>query len=193
VRNRRESAAADSRTVEMNSTVAEAPRPAREQKDGRSPGSRVSAACRLPDPSMGQISGIGQVLAAYSCGGSRGFVSARFSARCVPHSLIALSLERGHQTAVVHRYAATLSMEMHQPVMLDFSRVGSRWRRQRDPDGPRTTIVVSAVMDYKVPGNPLKSGHSSRGAVNFFARADVRRDSVGPVADDPVPNSSPTR
>src|SRR5882757_4170589 len=43
---------ADSRTVEMNSTVAEAPRPARDQRDGRSPGSRVSAACRLPDLSL---------------------------------------------------------------------------------------------------------------------------------------------
>jgi hypothetical protein len=41
--------AAGSRTVEMNSTVAEAPRPARDQRDGRSPGSRVSASCRLPD------------------------------------------------------------------------------------------------------------------------------------------------
>jgi hypothetical protein len=41
--------AAGSRTVEMNSTVAEAPRPARDQWDGRSPGSRVSASCRLPD------------------------------------------------------------------------------------------------------------------------------------------------
>ncbi|MEA3196873.1 MAG: hypothetical protein QOF32_925 [Gammaproteobacteria bacterium] len=37
----------------MNSTVAEAPRPARDQRDGRSPGSRVSAACRLPDLSLG--------------------------------------------------------------------------------------------------------------------------------------------
>jgi hypothetical protein len=32
---------------------------------------------------------------------------------------------------VVHRYAATLSMEMHQPVMLDPSGVGPRLRRQR--------------------------------------------------------------
>src|SRR5258708_852337 len=36
----------------MNSTVAEAPRPARDQMDGRSPGSRVSATCRLPDLSL---------------------------------------------------------------------------------------------------------------------------------------------
>ena len=35
-----------------NSTVAEAPRPARDQMDGRSPGSRVSATCRLPDLSL---------------------------------------------------------------------------------------------------------------------------------------------
>jgi hypothetical protein len=41
----------------------------------------------------------GQALAAYSCGGSRGLVSAPVGARCVPHSLIALSLERGHQGA----------------------------------------------------------------------------------------------
>ena len=47
---------ADSCTVEMNSTVAEAPRPARDQRDGRSPGSRVKASCRLPDLSMRQTS-----------------------------------------------------------------------------------------------------------------------------------------
>src|ERR1700679_3994365 len=49
--------------------------------------------CRLRT----DTSGFGQVLAAYSCGGSRGFASERSGARRLPHSLIALSLERGHQ------------------------------------------------------------------------------------------------
>lgn len=39
-------------TQSSTSTVAEAPRPARDQWDGRSPGSRVNAACRLPDLSL---------------------------------------------------------------------------------------------------------------------------------------------
>src|ERR1700722_2452407 len=95
VRNRRESAAADSRTVEMDSTVAEAPRPARDQRDGRSPGSRVSATCRLPDLSLEdrnqwhrasahrlQLRGQPWIGIEAPCG-----------ARCVPHSLITLVRE----------------------------------------------------------------------------------------------------
>ena len=39
-------------TQSSTSTVAEAPRPARDQWDGRSPGSRVNAACRLPELSL---------------------------------------------------------------------------------------------------------------------------------------------
>ena len=39
-------------TRSSTSTVAEAPRPARDQWDGRSPGSRVIAAYRLPDLSL---------------------------------------------------------------------------------------------------------------------------------------------
>jgi hypothetical protein len=39
-------------TQSSTSTVAEAPRPACDQWDGRSPGSRVIAACRLPELSL---------------------------------------------------------------------------------------------------------------------------------------------
>jgi len=66
----------DAHTAETNSTVTEAPRPVRDRTDGRSPGLRVGALCRLPEPYLrGGSVAFGQALAAYSCGGSRGFGS----------------------------------------------------------------------------------------------------------------------
>lgn len=111
-KNRRKSADADSRTAEINSTVAEAPRPAREQM-----GWQVSwlAGQRTLPPSRPaafatSVSGIRQALVAYSCGGSRGFESGPFgtSTRTTfPHG----SLVRARPSRpAVHRCALTLSM-----------------------------------------------------------------------------------
>jgi hypothetical protein len=77
-----------------------------------------------------EISGIRQTLAAYSCGGSRGLASKRpQGAGCVPHSLIALSFERGHQTPLVQRCGPALSMAASQ-------------RRRVTPKGGLTVILL---------------------------------------------------
>ncbi len=78
-------------------------------EDGRSPGSRVMASCRLPDRSCaGRSVAQRQALTAYSCGGSRGFVPA-VVAGSVPHSLFALISERP-STWRVHSRGRALSM-----------------------------------------------------------------------------------
>src|SRR5215472_3524123 len=55
--------------AEQGSTCAEAPRPAHDRIDGRSPGSRVGARRRLPGITQWLL---WRGLAAYSCGGSCG-------------------------------------------------------------------------------------------------------------------------
>jgi hypothetical protein len=83
------------------------------------------------------ISGIGQALAAYSCGGSRGFVSEHRRARFVPHSLIALSHERGHQGV---QYTVAPS---HCQWRVSRRRPTRRVRSRRN-----STIVAAGVIAY---------------------------------------------
>jgi hypothetical protein len=79
--------------------LAEAPRPAREQIDGRFPGLRVGAPCRLPEPSVGRSSvALGRRSPRTVAGAAVVLFRESRDPRSSPHSLFALLRETINQT-----------------------------------------------------------------------------------------------
>jgi len=115
-------------------TAAEAPRPDGDCIEGRSPGSRVLAPCRLPGISQWLWFG----LAAYSCGGSRGF-----GASSVPRSLFALKRETVECQAVKAGGAA-------------FVKCHQGWRLARDSGAAIVLGVVGSRVVRDEKGNAVR-------------------------------------